>query len=794
MDHTMAHNYFQAFSEAGHRVFTVNRIVDNNGVKSCGCDNPKCTAIGKHPVADNWQRTPLWDEDQIDGMAMTIEQLGRGYGVLCNELLVVDVDARNGGVASYQMLVEKFPSIAACGLIVETGSGKGSRHLYFKLNADVRISQTHKDFPGIDFKHSGFVIGPGCLHASGNNYKVLSGDINDIDDAPEELVTFLKKMATIKVEYDGKEMSLSDHTLHSMLDSLDCYDEYDDWVKVGMALHDATSGNGVELWRDWSSKSAKYDPGDIDYRWHSFGKSSNPIRVGTLIKMAKDNGWIEPVTQDGNEPELQGWFAKALTGSPVVEGIKKEDLDNSKNPIKNCPVDVSKIDLTAPPGFVGEVTKWINSQCMYPRYNLAACAALFAVGNIAGLRYAENSPSKTRTNLAFFCIAGSGTGKDAVLSASKKLLEKVGMGKVAHGNFKSDREIYQNLIRHQISIYTIDEVGARFGKIANAGKGGGASHLDGVIESFMEIYTKSNSTVYLTGDAKVEVDKDLRDRYALIKKKIDENEYKNGKGEKELRSIERRLSMDGVIDQPFISLIGFTTPTQFSRVMTLDNVETGFLGRTILCMEPDINPQPDMNFSSPPIPTGMSMRLMQLAWGGSSSPFDGGRIENLDDLIYVNRSEAAEILLERLSSWCWQLTQSHIDTNGGTFVALYRRLYEKIIKISTTLGVADGAIDVEHVSWATAMALRDIEEKIAAVTIQDDSFSKGDKLNMSIIKAVQSQDRMSLSQISNRSAMRKYRKEDVETAVNHLVGLKLLIEKVDTDKRNGKIINRYSIP
>jgi len=60
-------------------------------------------------------------------------QFDTGYGVLCRGLLVVDVDARNGGVESYNRLVVDVPEVMAAGLIVETGSGGGSKHLYFAL-------------------------------------------------------------------------------------------------------------------------------------------------------------------------------------------------------------------------------------------------------------------------------------------------------------------------------------------------------------------------------------------------------------------------------------------------------------------------------------------------------------------------------------------------------------------------------------------------------------------------------------------------------------------------------------
>jgi len=66
----------------------------------------------KHPVAANWQHTPNWSEDQLEVMELT-GQLTTGYGVLVQGLLVVDVDSKNGGVPSYEKLLEKYRRLRA---------------------------------------------------------------------------------------------------------------------------------------------------------------------------------------------------------------------------------------------------------------------------------------------------------------------------------------------------------------------------------------------------------------------------------------------------------------------------------------------------------------------------------------------------------------------------------------------------------------------------------------------------------------------------------------------------------
>lgn len=792
-------NYLQSFHENDHRIFLLHSIDRNHysGKPQCTCHNSKCTAVGKHPTNENWQRTPQWDDDAIEGMEMAVAG-GRGYGVLCDNLLVVDVDVRNGGGQSFKKLIKRFPEIAGSGMIVETGRGDGSKHYYFKLPKDVLTKTAPKDidgnpeFPGIDFKHSGFVVGPGSPHASGKDYVILSGSIDEIDDAPSVLVDYLKREPFVRVEYEGSHIDVSEGVIASMLSVVTCYNDYEDWVKVGMAVHHASNGSSVDLWRDWSKQSSKYDPEDIDAKWHSFGKNgANPVTVASLIKMAKDNGWIEPVSD--SEPEMQGWFLKAVTGSSVVTPSASHEFKEAKSQIKSCPIDLSNIDLTMPPGFTGDITRWINSQSMYPRKNLSALAALFVVGNIAGLRFMEDSPQKTRTNLAIFCVAGSGTGKDAVLNATRKLLIKAGMGPAVHGGIKSDKEITQNLIRHQAAIYTIDEIGGRLGKISQSRKGG-ATHLDGVMESFMEIFTKANSSHTPNGDTKEEIQKLLRERYSFLAKKIEENEDKSGRLARELESVEKRLQQNGIIENPFLSMIGFTTPRQFGEIMTMDNVETGFLGRSIMCIEPDDNPRENPDFTGADIGPTMQMRLNQIAWDGSETSMETvNRVEQMGQLVPISKAEGVQELLYECREWIWLITEENINLGKSYFDALYRRMFEKVIKVALILGIPGGIIEREHVAWAMALAIRDMDEKTTAVTIEDKSFKASERLHAAILKAIKSKPGITMRVLHGWSNLRKYQKEDVEKATQTLKENGLLTIKDDIDRRNNSPLIRFYV-
>lgn len=72
---------------------------------------------------------------------------------------------------------------------------------------------------------------------------------------------------------------------------------YQEWLHVGLALHG--EGYDCSVWDNWSKNDSRYKNGECDKKWRSFTGSSHPISGGTIIKMAKDNGWVPAVKVNG---------------------------------------------------------------------------------------------------------------------------------------------------------------------------------------------------------------------------------------------------------------------------------------------------------------------------------------------------------------------------------------------------------------------------------------------------------------------------------------------------------------
>jgi hypothetical protein len=76
--------------------------------------------------------------------------------------------------------------------------------------------------------------------------------------------------------------------------------DYDEWLRVGMAIYHQTEGNGYEKWLRWSEQSPKHDERHMKTKWRSFGGSSNPVTMRSIIKATGGMAKSAVVTADSD--------------------------------------------------------------------------------------------------------------------------------------------------------------------------------------------------------------------------------------------------------------------------------------------------------------------------------------------------------------------------------------------------------------------------------------------------------------------------------------------------------------
>jgi len=753
----------RAFWAAGHIVFPIYSFDKN---LKCACGNPDCAASGKHPQMPNWQNVPLFDDEAITNM----EEAGwfkSGYGVRCDTLLVLDVDARNGGVESLSRLIYEFPSINEARLEVETGSGGGSRHIYFSMPEKTSLVQNHADYPGIDFKSSGFVVGPGSRHVSGGEYQA-DGYPEEITEAPADLVEFLRRPERHRTVYNGNTLDLANEDIADMLTHIDPEGmPYEDWSRIGMAIHHATHGNSYYLWEEWSQKSTKYDPDKMEYWWNHFGKHGDPATMGTLVHYAQKNGWVMSVTFVADQ-----------------DLVFEEPMNSD-----GLPVNISGVDLTIPPGFVGEVAAWIESQSRRPRRHLAVASALGTIGNIASLRYTDERDGVT-PNMFTFGVAASRTGKESIYQACIAIHKVAGVGSASHGNIKSEQEVLRNLTRHQACFYVLDEVGILLQKIANSQKRGGASYFEGVIGIFMSVYSKANGSLMITGDASEELKEKMLKELSQIEKRIEANEGTRAL-EARRENIKYSLSsLENGLENPILSMMGFTTPVTFDTLVDYQSATNGFFGRALIFNERETVPLTKDNFKAPPMPDNMQMAIQQIFNAGEYSIDDFTRVEYRGEKIQVPTDDDASAVLDALVKWFEDTAKKERAKTG--LEALYLGAYELVSKVSLILSVAERVRTLEHVRWAFALVKRDIEEKIRLVVGNDrEDDAPLVALHAKVSNLIAGEEGETFGVVCGK--LRRKKKEDIQLVLDKMVEEGQARVETTKHPKNGAEIVRYHL-
>lgn len=125
------------------------------------------------------------DPDQIRIWWATSPEAGVGVVTgPASGLLVLDVDARNGGFESLGKLPRRLPYTR-----VSITGGGGQHHLFAWPTTPIRC-RSHALGPGLDAKGAGYVVAPPSVHPSGARYKWFDAKA-PILPAPEWLLAML---------------------------------------------------------------------------------------------------------------------------------------------------------------------------------------------------------------------------------------------------------------------------------------------------------------------------------------------------------------------------------------------------------------------------------------------------------------------------------------------------------------------------------------------------------------------------------------------------------------------------
>ena len=172
------------------------------------------------------------------------------------------------------------------------------------------------------WKQSGSVVLEARFPAQGSNLQsVIAGQHPETDgyrwvkgcsprevavaEAPDWLLEVLLEPDSYLPKFPKPQKDLSDAEQElnkdKALEALRClpaadFEDYDSWLKVGMALHSVDEGF-LSNWVEWCRPMSNFDEPEFVQKWESFSEKEpgEGVGIGTLIKEAKKHGYSEPV-------------------------------------------------------------------------------------------------------------------------------------------------------------------------------------------------------------------------------------------------------------------------------------------------------------------------------------------------------------------------------------------------------------------------------------------------------------------------------------------------------------------
>lgn len=425
-------------------------------------------------------------------------------------------------------------------------------------------------------------------------------------------------------------------------------DDYDTWIRMGMALKQHLGDKGLSLWDEWSATSSKYRSDEIPKRWNSFRRGD--VTIASLFYTAMDHGYVQ---------------RKRASDHPEPPQVTIEEGGNLR-PCRSRPTaGVPAADVLDPPGLVGRIAGWINATSIYPQPVLAVAAAVTAAGVV--MAHKVQSPTRLRSNFYMMGLAPSGAGKDHARDCVTTLLCRSGLDGLLGGTPASGAGMLTALREGGGRCLVLwDEFGRVLKNLTHKNAG---SHQRDILTYLIELFSSAKSL------------------YAGI-------QYANHDGKMKRTPIE----------QPCLSVYATTVPERFFQSLTSDDAIDGFLARWLVLESTDYTLKPAVpqaNVNDPPEELLAELRR----WKDAPSNYDPkGNIDGVLRIhpMVVSYSAEAEAEIARYSEAMRKRAAEESASRSG-LSAIYARCAEHAIKLALVAHEGD-QIGIEAMRWGIALA------------------------------------------------------------------------------------------
>lgn len=413
----------------------------HDGKWRCACGNDECKSPGKHPIGaivPGGQNNATTDEATIRAWWARYPKANIAIALAASGLCAVDVDPRNGGLETVDLLEAKYGNLQSD---VMQFTGGGGWHAIFQLPPGAH-GLPGRLGPGVDFKVNGYIMGDPSLHVSGKRYGwEASSDPRD-GVVPSPLPDWIRSMATapaIEASAAAGTRYLGPTVAKELRDALSRIpsDDRDLWVRFCLALKPCGQ-QGWDLWDEWSRKSAKYDPVDAARVWHT-AKPRGEVNYESIFAVAEaEYGWSNPM--------------RSQPAAPAEVPLVQEEA-----PVETVPIDLD-VALPCPVDVINRLCAWIEARSDQSHPLVSQAVALSIVSAAAARRYVSEHGDPASLYLGIIAPAAS-FGRTA-FSAAEDAMMLSGLSEMVRGvRISSPQQLFSSLYNAPALYYLADDWG-----------------------------------------------------------------------------------------------------------------------------------------------------------------------------------------------------------------------------------------------------------------------------------------------------------------------------------------------
>jgi hypothetical protein len=349
---------------------------------------------------------------------------------------------------------------------------------------------------------------------------------------------------------------------------------------------------------------------------------------------------------------------------------------------------LEQVSLLSPPDIAGTICDELER---YERRPVPELRPLTALAALSMANYNRKAYGGGNLHFQGLGVAKSSSGKEAHIGFTKKLLAGIGLADKVATKPRSDKNIYLDLIDNEYLLYCFDEVHSFFQQGTNKN----ASAFEaGMVSVLLEVCT--SEILYLPGKTR----DDLIQKYEALINKLSDKSNLSEKQELSLNKCVRIVDrLNNGWEDPFLTLVGYSTPINMDMMINEHNIEQGLIGRFIFLRSPNIIREY----------TGRTL--------DKPSAELTSRLANI-----MSTSEEISITpdAEETLTTMFNFLELNEHRNHPKLGALYARGYKWITLISSILASETGKIQHEHICYATKLFMYNIHSCEAVLNGESD--------------------------------------------------------------------------